>query len=682
MENKITRHWSAGVFLLLMLACCVNLSAQRIRVQGQITDRNGKGVPNANVFSSEKKERIDMSDEDGRYSVLADKNASLKFTCIGYEDYTVKIGNKQIIDVVLKEAVFALDEVTVISKVKNKVVPEPTDIEIKGNYFHLKTRVPVPKEMFNSHRRLILQPSIYDVTEKKRLLMQPVVFDGEDYHISQKRMYDYEPDRDPLNAYVRVKETSTRQGDVIAYHDSLYIENLKHDYRADVHIAMENYRNIVYRDSFSIARGTVNPLRFLEYKFSAFSLTDERYIPKPIMQLRDTKGEVNLTFLVGKASLDDRNPRNQIELNRLNSELRAIENNPDASLRSFHIVGIASPDGGYENNQKLAGLRTDKALERILSQLDASTRKALELKSAAQVAPWKDIVGLLRKDGLVKEAAEIEGLIKQYGERTYRLNKAVKSTSYYDKILSVYLPKLRKVQYTYGYSIFRSLTDEEIKALYRQKPHDLTRFEYYRLLVTAETQAEKEKYGKEAIEAYEGFTYAANELAVLNIARDTPDASILAPFVGRSAPVELLSNQAIALLHEGKYMKADSVLTLAPAGTVPADLEAIVLAMSGSHEEAFERVASTSPLNEVVMLLAMKKNEEAWEKAVKLNAGSAKEYYVRAIAANRLDKIGEAILNIEAALSLDPSLLEIARIDGDIIDLLPEEQKIKNTLEK
>ena len=44
---------------------------------------------------------------------------------------------------------------------------EPTDIEIKGNYFHLKTRVPVPKEMFNSHRRLVLQPSIYDVTLKR-----------------------------------------------------------------------------------------------------------------------------------------------------------------------------------------------------------------------------------------------------------------------------------------------------------------------------------------------------------------------------------------------------------------------------------------------------------------------------------------------------------------------------------
>lgn len=41
-------------------------------------------------------------------------------------------------------------------------------------------------------------------------------------------------------------------------------------------------------------------------------------------------------------------------------------------------------------------------------------------------------------------------------------------------------------------------------------------------------------------------------------------------------------------------------------------------------------------------------------------------------------KVGEALMYIEKALELDPSLLETARVDGDIIDLLPEEQKIKN----
>ena len=41
------------------------------------------------------------------------------------------------------------------------------------------------------------------------------------------------------------------------------------------------------------------------------------------------------------------------------------------------------------------------------------------------------------------------------------------------------------------------------------------------------------------------------------------------------------------------------------------------------------------------------------------------------------EKIGDAIMSIEKALELDPSLLEVAKVDGDIIDLLPEEQKIK-----
>lgn len=669
----------AGIILLaIMVMFGTDVYAQRIRIQGHVTDRQGKSIPNVNIMNPETNERIEISDEDGRYSVLAEKNGALKYTCVGYEDKTVKIAGKQIVDVVLKDAVIELGEVTVVSKIKNKVVPEPTDIEIKGNYFHLKTRVPVPKEMFSSHRRLILQPSIYDVTLKKRLLMRPIVFDGENYNTTQERMYDYDLDQDPLHEYIQVKNTSSRKSDIIAYHDSLYIEYLKHDYRADVHLAMENYRTIIYRDSFSIAQGTVNPLRFLEYKFSAFDLTDERFIPKPVMQLRDTKGEVNLTFIVGKADIDDKNPQNQIDLDRLNKELHGIEMNPDASLKSFHIVGVASPDGVYESNLRLAKQRTEKALERILSQLDPETRKYLEVKSDATVASWKEVAELMKKDTLQKTAEEVEMLIQQYEKNSLQLQRALKAKPYYAQISSTYLPKLRKVQYTYGYSVFRTLTDDEIRQLYKKDPKELTRFEYYRMIIMTKDPVEREKYCKEALELYDNFTYAANELAVLNIQKDTPDSKILEPFVSKSAPAELLSNQAIALLHEGKYTKADSVLALVPEEAVSGDLKAIVQAMAGYCEDAFDKVAATSPFNEVVMLLAMKRNEEAWDKISQMSISTGREYYIKAIAANRLEKVGEAIMSIELALSLDPSLLEIARVDGDIIDLLPEEQKIKN----
>lgn len=664
-----------GVVCLLLFILSSEVSAQRIRIQGHITNTHGKSVPDVNIIDPITNERIEISDEDGRYVVKAEKSGSLKYTCIGYEDQTVELKGRQVVNVVLKDAVFELDEVTVTSKIKDKVVPEPTDIEIKGNYFHLKTRIPVPKELFSTNRRLVIQPSLYDINDQKRLLMRPMVFDGDAFQITQKRMYHGNEKNDPLHEYIVVKSTPYRQSDVLVYHDSIYIQELKHDYRADVHLAMENYRFVVYRDSFSIARGTVNPLRFLDYQFSASHITDRRYLPRPVMQLRDTQGEVNLTFVINQADLDDRNPQNQRELNRLNDELAAIEQNPDASLHSFHITGVASPDGSYAANLRLAKMRTDKALERILARLTPESRSSLKVQSDAEVASWDTVVALLRKDSLYTRADEIEGLMHQY--KSYRLNQALKGKPYYQELATRYLPSLRKVRYTYEYSIFRTLTDAEIHQLYQQRPQELTRFEYYRMIATAATPAEKERLCKEAMALHHHFSYAANELAYCMIEQGTPDSRILQPFVSATAPAELLSNQIIALLDEGKYASADSLLSFLPETEHFTQLRAITGALAGYHTETFDAVAATSPLNKVVMLLAMKRNDEAWQQLQTLPVQTAREYYVKAIAANRLDYINEALICINKALELEPSLIETARLDGDVIDLLPEEQKIK-----
>lgn len=664
-----------GVVCLLLFILSSEVSAQRIRIQGHITNTHGKSVPDVNIIDPITNERIEISDEDGRYVVKAEKSGSLKYTCIGYEDQTVELKGRQVVNVVLKDAVFELDEVTVTSKIKDKVVPEPTDIEIKGNYFHLKTRIPVPKELFSTNRRLVIQPSLYDINDQKRLLMRPMVFDGDAFQITQKRMYHGNEKNDPLHEYIVVKSTPYRQSDVLVYHDSIYIQELKHDYRADVHLAMENYRFVVYRDSFSIARGTVNPLRFLDYQFSASHITDRRYLPRPVMQLRDTQGEVNLTFVINQADLDDRNPQNQRELNRLNDELAAIEQNPDASLHSFHITGVASPDGSYAANLRLAKMRTDKALERILARLTPESRSSLKVQSDAEVASWDTVVALLRKDSLYTRADEIEGLMHQY--KSYRLNQALKGKPYYQELATRYLPSLRKVRYTYEYSIFRTLTDAEIHQLYQQRPQELTRYEYYRMIATAATPAEKERLCREAMALHHHFSYAANELAYCMIEQGTPDSRILQPFVSATAPAELLSNQIIALLDEGKYASADSLLSFLPETEHFTQLRAITGALAGYHTETFDAVAATSPLNKVVMLLAMKRNEEAWQQLQTLPVQTAREYYVKAIAANRLDYINEALICINKALELEPSLIETARLDGDVIDLLPEEQKIK-----
>ena len=70
-------------------------------------------------------------------------------------------------------------------------------------------------------------------------------------------------------------------------------------------------------------------------------------------------------------------------------------------------------------------------------------------------------------------------------------------------------------------------------------------------------------------------------------------------------------------------------------------------------------------------LLAVKANDEAWKKAQNLGE-TAREEYIKAVAANRVDAYLKAVDPLERAFELDQSLREIARVDGDLTDLMED----------
>ena len=118
-----------------------------------------------------------------------------------------------------------------------------------------------------------------------------------------------------------------------------------------------------------------------------------------------------------------------------------------------------------------------------------------------------------------------------------------------------------------------------------------------------------------------------------------------------------------------KYEKADSVVSLIPDGVSSEYLKSVTRALNGNYEEALATFGQEGGINEVVLLLALKRNDEAWEKAQNLPE-TARSEYVKAIAANRLDKVMDAINHIEKAFELDPSLRDVAKVDADVMDLL------------
>lgn len=661
------------VVSVAFLFCGETVAQDNIRVRGHVVSDEGKPVEDVAVSVVETGLTVGVTDSDGAYVVVCPRDAKLVFSCIGFNDETVDVKGRLKIDVTMISSVQELEEVVVKVKVKNKVLPEPTDIEMKGNYFHVKTRFTVPKELFESDTRLVVQPSIYDITLKERKYMLPLVFDGREYNITQKRMYDYDIERDPLHDFITVKETGKRKSDLITYHDSLYVDFVDHDYRADVYMALEGYNKVIYRDTFSIAQGVVNPLRFFEYSLPARNLTDSAYIPKAEMQLMDSKGSVNLNFLIGKAVLDDKNPTNRTELERLGNELRHIENDKDASLHTMNITGIASPDGLYASNKRLSEKRTEAAFERIMSMLSASTRNVITSSSDSKVAEWADVVALMEADSLYMEAGQIDSIIDRFDGNRDRQLREIRKLPYYKSVVAeIYLPKLRKVEYEYTYSIFRFLTDEEVRALYDKNYKELTKNEFWRMFNIEKDTVKLEKIYRQALEKYPEFLIAANDLSALCNKQGKGDSKILEKFIDSDVPDVVIGNQIVALLQERKYEEAEMLLGRLSHSEDNAMIRAVTNVLGGNYSDGYDEIAKTGVFNEVLLLLCMKDNEKAWELSKQLTGGTAKEFYVKAVAANRTDRVGEAMIYMEQAFALDPDLEEIAKNDGDLLDLLPE----------
>ena len=215
------------------------------------------------------------TDLDGRFAFNVRTGTTLKFSMVGIKPQTLKVKNQKYVELTLEEDDINLGEVVVQTKrITDRIMPEPTDIEVKGNYFHVRTRVRVPREMFSHNTRLVVQPVLNNATRGELKAMRPMVYDAREYNRTQDRLYSFNmadtTAGDPLARYVTVKSKQTREkgrtNDIIGYADSIYVEHVKDEFSCDVYMAIENYNRILYRDTTIIARGTVNPLRWLDYR--------------------------------------------------------------------------------------------------------------------------------------------------------------------------------------------------------------------------------------------------------------------------------------------------------------------------------------------------------------------------------------------------------------------------------
>lgn len=684
------------VLLLFVTSLGALAQSEIIRVTGKVVDsKKGEPLGFVNVTDMETKRLVAQTNVDGRFSVNVHANTTLRFSMIGAEVMSVKLRGRDSLMVQMIMTDVALGTVeTVAKRVVNRVIVEPTPMEIVGNTVYFKNVVGVPSKMFGHNRRLVAQRLFKNKTRKQTVIMRPLVYDAVEYNQTQDRLYSFDmkgKNGDPLAPFVLIKNDTLRDKkvdhrDSFMYMDSLYVKNPDDDFQAVTLLAIEDYNRIVFRDTLVTSKGKINPMRWLDYSFGASEITDEALYPKAIPQLRDSRGNIDLRFPIGKAAFDPEEAHNAAEISKLKAQIQDIAATRDATVQALSINGTSSPDGRYASNLALARRRMEYAISYFRSQMPEKLRSGMKFSSNASVAPWSEVAKLLRADSLEEEADKVEAVMKLY--KGDAVSQKMKRLPFYSKLLlNKYLPMLRSVGYTMSYSIYRNLTLDEIKDLYKKDYRKLSDYEFFKLYRSEENDAQREKYLRQALEVSPSFMIAANDLAALLIKHNKPDADVLRKFAGEKAPEVVNRNQMVALLANHEYQAADSLAAYVPATAENRLLLAVSGAFMGDYEANYDAIAPTGLRNEVVLLLAMKKNEVALEKSKMLTDDDAVTHYIKAICLHRSNDTNiaaEANRELKKALELDPELIEIAEGDADLneLDCIKEMKNKKEALKK
>lgn len=623
-----------------------------------------------------------------------------------------------------------LDEATVKADgLVDAIILEPPTVDgdnvISGQAFPFDPKA----RMIHPDSRLVVQSHVIDCDTGDTVSFgSPVVYDGPRYHSTQFRRMGFQESNDPLYVIADKNPPLPDSLKVVSWTDTIFRENPDHFYQCVNNIWLEDYNHVYF--TFSKKYDTKRlrrPMQFLEYTLESYNLDPQQYRKHPRRERRNAPGELSLTFLPGQAKLDPKDTVSINSLEALKKELHGVVTGEGSTLKEFHIMGVASPEGPYAKNELLSRQRMAFAMDEITSVLPARVRDRVYSTKKARVATWDEVADLLYADSLKVEAEEIRKIARAYPKSMDQQWARIRALPYYKSEISPRLPKLRSVSYTYTSEIYRELTPEEILERYntdenyRNGTKEFALYEFWHLFNMVKDEKALSSLYRRAMVAAEQtenkkWFLPANNLAALCIKNETPDTTILAPYIDLANypvnytiqdanrgtkeifnPDQVVANQVVMMLMARKYFRAVQLAVHLPEKY--ALLKAISKCLAGyfktdkteEGKRTFDLVSESSVRNKIVMLLAIGKIPRARHELESLPQDDPVTLYLTAQAVCRshktslqmgFDEYNKAMYALVDCFKKDEKFIRTAEADWDIFEDILKDAKAEYEMQK
>lgn len=384
-------------------------------------------------------------------------------------------------------------------------------------------------------------------------------------------------------------------------------------------------------------------------------------------RVSEQKQEANVKFLIGQAQLRKSELQNNSvkEFVRLLAEI--AKDQEGKVIDAVEVSAYASPDGGYQLNEKLAGKRQDVTSQFVEQQLK-KTKNDVDVDAKYTAEDWEGFQELVAASD-IQDKDVILRVLSMYKDPEEREQQIKAISSAFRELADGILPQLRRARMIINYQLI-GRDDDQIMQQLKDDAKQLSVEEmlYGATLYDNDVQKMEEVY-KQTASIYPNDARAYNNVAMMEYAKGNYDEAAewlkKATNVNKNLP-EANANMGLLALKQGDMFAAESYIAKASEANGLQEVMGNLHLAQGKYTQAeqdFEKVFSNSAA------LAQILNKNYAQAAVTLKyveQPDAVTDYLRAILNARTGNRAEASKALQDAIAKDPKLSEYAAKDLEL----------------
>lgn len=388
--------------------------------------------------------------------------------------------------------------------------------------------------------------------------------------------------------------------------------------------------------------------------------------PDAFQRVTVEKQEANIKFLIQQTELRKSELKNNSIKEFVSLLKRINEDKETLNLNNIEISAYASPDGGYNLNNKIANqrqLNAEKYVEKQLKEIEMDSH--IEAKYTAQ--DWEGFQELVKASN-IQDKEVILRVLSMYKDPEEREKQIKNMSEGFQELADGILPELRRARLTINYEVI-GRDDEQIQNLLKTDAKQLSVEELLYAAILTEDKKEQMDIYQTTTKIYPKDARAYNNIATLEFAYGNYSAA--KQYAQKALSLnsnckEANANLGLIALANGDLNTAEGLIAKAADANGIAEVLGNLNLAKGNYAQAEYDMRKVKS-NSAALAQILNKNYNAAIQTLNNvpNANGTTEY-LKAIVYARQGNNSAAATALKNAIAKDPSLATYAANDLEL----------------